>query len=96
MKLRWTRRAYEDLDSICEYLAERDPVAALSTLDRIESAVSNLTRHPGIGRKGRVAGTRELVVQSTPYLVVYRHRLDSVELLAIYHGAQLFPVNLEA
>jgi toxin ParE1/3/4 len=43
-----------------------------------------------IGRQGRVGGTRELVVQGTPYIVVYRVH-DDVEILAVVHGARKWP-----
>jgi toxin ParE1/3/4 len=43
------------------------------------------------GRTGRVAGTRELVVSKTPFIVAYALDHESVVVLAIYHGAQKWP-----
>ncbi len=45
-----------------------------------------------LGRKGRVAETRELVTPGTPYIVVYRITVR-VEVLAIVHAARAWPKN---
>ncbi len=52
------------------------------------------TTFPNIGREGVLAGTRELVVPSLPYIVV--HRIETgdepaVTILGVYHGAQMRP-----
>jgi toxin ParE1/3/4 len=40
---------------------------------------------------GRVEGTRELVIRGLPFIVIYRVTVDSVDLLAVIHGAQQYP-----
>jgi plasmid stabilization system protein ParE len=37
---------------------------------------------------GRVRGTREIVIHSLPYSVVYRVKEETVEITRINHGAQ--------
>ena len=44
-----------------------------------------------IGRKGRVEGTRELVIAGTPYIVPYRVRDDVVQIITVLHNAQRWP-----
>jgi toxin ParE1/3/4 len=51
-------------------------------MERIEQ----LAIFPHLGRPGDVKGTRELVV--LPYVIVYRHTGEIVEILSIWHGAQ--------
>jgi len=46
---------------------------------------------PKAGKIGRVAGTREIVVPGTSYLVAYRIVEDMLHILAILHGAQNWP-----
>ena len=48
-----------------------------------------------LGRTGRVPGTRELLVPSTPYSVAYTvdSRRDVVQVLAVIHGARLWLAN---
>jgi len=53
-----------------------------------------LESHPQIGRPGRVVGTRELVVPDTPYISPYRIRHDRLELIAVFHGRQKWPLKL--
>ncbi len=44
-----------------------------------------------MGRADRVAGSIELVVAGTPYIVAYRVRGRAVELLGVIHTARLWP-----
>jgi plasmid stabilization system protein ParE len=60
-------------------------------IERIRDAVSRLARFPASGRPGRVAGTRELVIAGTPYIVPYRVTGDAVQIITILHGAQRWP-----
>jgi toxin ParE1/3/4 len=58
-------------------------------VETIINAVDALTRNPEMGRKGRVSGTRELVI--SPFVIVYASRRDAVELAAIIHGSRNWP-----
>ena len=94
MRLNWTRLAIADLDSAFEYVAAEDPTAASRMIDRIAEAASVLSRHPAAGQAGRVAGTRELVVTGTPFIVPYRVRKGVIEILAVIHGSRKGPEGL--
>jgi toxin ParE1/3/4 len=63
--------------------------------ERIRETTSLLLDFPYIGREGALSGTRELVVPSLPYIVVYRVEIaeeeTTVVILGVYHGAQLRP-----
>ena len=89
MILRWTPTALRDLESLHAYIAEDNPRASAETADRIVSGIEALGRHPEMGRRGRVAGTRELIV--TPYVVAYRLQSTAIEVLAIIHAARRWP-----
>lgn len=43
---------------------------------------------PTPGRVGTKEGTPELVIPKSPYLTVYRHTGEAIEILRIYYGAQ--------
>ncbi len=58
---------------------------------RVFRAVNLLQENPAMGRAGRVAGTRELVVDGTPYIVPYRVRGDAVEILRMFHARRKWP-----
>ena len=91
MRLDWALDAGSDLDSIEEYIGRDNPEAAFRTLAEIIRQAEILTEHPGIGRPGRVEGTRELVIAGLPYIVVYLHRGDTVAVLRVLHGAMKWP-----
>ena len=76
------------------YVARDDPRAAVRLVLRIGETVEQLADHPGIGRAGRVEGTRELVVTGTPYLVAYRVRGGYVQILRVLHHAQKWPEHM--
>jgi toxin ParE1/3/4 len=89
MTIRWTQTALRDLESLHGYVAEDNPPAAADTVEPILSGIDAISRHPEMGRKGRVAGTRELIV--SPYVVAYRIPKEAVELIAIIHSARKWP-----
>ena len=91
MRVRWTRRALQSLDSIAEYIARDRPGAAARMVERIDDAVGLLARYPEMGRPGRVPGTRELIVSGSPYIVPYRLRGEEVEIITVLHAARLWP-----
>lgn len=91
MRIRWLRIALRSLDSEAEYIAEDNPAAAARTVESIMKAVLQLRLYPAIGRPGRVLGTRELVVSGTPYIVPYRVRGETIEILRVFHGARKWP-----
>ncbi len=91
MKLEWSLPAQDDLIAIAEYIAADDPGAALDVIDRIDSAVGRLAEHPGSGRPGRIAKTRELVIPDLPYIVAYRIRDERIQILRVLHTARKWP-----
>ena len=68
MRVRWLRKALRNLDDEATYIAADDTAAATVVVKRVLDAVSMLGEQPGLGRPGRVAGTRELIVAKTRYI----------------------------
>jgi toxin ParE1/3/4 len=91
VRLEWTRAANRDLDSVEQFIGRDNPGAAIETVVEIIRLVAMLTEHPGVGRPGRVEGTRELVIAGLPYVVAYLHRGDTVTVLRVLHGAMKWP-----
>jgi addiction module RelE/StbE family toxin len=91
VRVRWLRRALGNLDEEAEYIARDDPDAAARIVDRIATSVERLATHPALGRTGRVPGTRELMLSGMPYVVAYRVRGETVEILRVFHGARKWP-----
>ena len=87
MRVRWLRRALKNPDEEAYYIAREDPQAAAQVVERIARSVDLLASQPALGRPGRVPGTRELIVTGTPYIVPYRVRDDTVEILRVIRSS---------
>jgi toxin ParE1/3/4 len=72
VRILWTRIASDQLKAAIDFISQDNESAAENQLRIIRLAVEQLVHFPEMGRPGRVDGTRELVIQSTPYLVAYR------------------------
>lgn len=93
MRVRWVRNALANLNSEAEYIARDNPAAASRIVNLIMTAVEHLSEHPALGRAGRVPGTRELVISGTPYIIPYRIRENTVEVLRVFHAARRWPAE---
>lgn len=93
MQVRWLRKALANLDAEANYIARDNPAAAGQVVAAIVEAVARLQKYPALGRPGRVIGTRELVITGTPYVVPYRVRRNSLEVLRVFHAARKWPTS---
>jgi toxin ParE1/3/4 len=93
MRLRWTTDAAEDFERIVDHIKGDRPGAALRVAETVLDRIGTLEAFPHIGRAGRVNNTRELVLPSLPFVVVYEvfAARDEVCVLRILHGAQRWP-----
>jgi toxin ParE1/3/4 len=91
MHLEWARPALRDIKEAGDFIASDSPEAAERMAERIKETVEYLLEYPNMGRPGRVAGTRELVVSGTPFIVVYRAAMTTVQILRILHHARNWP-----
>ena len=91
MKLEWAAFALSDRDNIFDYIEADSPRSAIRVDEAIASAAERLLDFPESGRPGRIAGTRELVVTGSPYILAYIAREGVVRILRVIHGAQQWP-----
>ena len=87
MSIKWTKTALHSVDEIAGYIAKDNRTRASSFVLELQDAVTKLQAHPGMGRAGRVPGTRELVLHKN-YIAIYRVRGDNVEILRLHHAAR--------
>ncbi len=90
-ELRWAEEAAADLEHITDYLFQNAPERAAELVRGIYNAPAELLTFPYRGRVGRKEGTRELVLSSLPYVVVYQLTREVVHVVRILHGAQKWP-----
>ena len=87
LSLKWSRRALADLARIAEYIARDKPGAANDMVKLIRAKAENLRVMPQVGRVA-YPGTFELVIHRS-YLLTYRIKPGRVEILQVWHTAQL-------
>lgn len=94
MQVIWLPRAEANLLRIIEHIAEDNVSAALALAKLVRARAEQLIDPPTLFRKGRVRGTREMVVHPN-YVVVYRvrARLKRVEILSVFHTARQWPLG---
>jgi toxin ParE1/3/4 len=88
---RWTTPALKDLARILEYTAAGDEEAAERIVKVFRETSSRLDQFPRIGRQGREAETRELVLPKYPFVFIYRKVELTVEILRLLHTQQKWP-----
>lgn len=91
MRVIWLDRALDDLEAIEQFIGQDNLRAAREVEQQIKTSVRRLQDQPRMGRPGRVAGTRELVIPGLPYIAAYSINESTVYVLAIVHGAREWP-----
>jgi len=91
MKIRWSPEAATDFAGIVEYIRKQNPSAADRMSHTLYDSVTSLQAFPNRGRLGKVEDTRELVLAPLPFIVVYRVKRSTVEIVRVLHGAQRWP-----
>ena len=91
MRVEWTKKALSNLDNAVEYIATDNPTAARKVAQKIWNTTQLLTKQPGLGRPGRVSGTRELVIAGLPYILPYVENDGIIVILRILHTSMKWP-----
>ncbi|HAK96977.1 MAG TPA: type II toxin-antitoxin system RelE/ParE family toxin [Planctomycetes bacterium] len=90
IRIVWTSQAKDDLREIRRFIARDAPRTALAFVWRLRVAVDRLADFPESGRvvpeivKPEI---RELI--QGDYRIIYRQRMERVEILTVFHGARL-------
>jgi toxin ParE1/3/4 len=83
MRVRYTARARNDLDTIYSYLNERSPAAASAVLKRIRDRVDRLADFPFVAPVTELSGIHGLSIVRYPYKAYYRIMDDEVVVLHV-------------
>ena len=96
MKVYWTLNAIKHLTNIYDYIALNSPTYARRMVDRITRRSEQISTQPLSGRKVpeyEDEGIRELIEK--PYRIIYSVKQDQIDVLAVIHGAQLLPEEIQ-
>ena len=95
MTLVWSPESIHDLLALRAHISQDDPAAAKRVALHILYCVEHLlSENPKLGAPGRVSGTREFVIPKTPYVVPYRVRGSTIEIVRVYHSSRCWPERL--
>lgn len=81
-------RARAEFAAAISYLLDENPLAAERLNAAIERAIDSLADMPNRGRRGRIDGTRELIVRGAPYVVVYSVGPEAIRVLSVRHNSR--------
>jgi len=82
----WSQNAQSDLLGIRAYVDQFAPLAAQRLAMRLIAAAESLSEYPFRGRS--IGLGRRALMTLPPYQIRYRVTSDSVEIIAIRHGAR--------
>ena len=92
-RVRFSKSAVNDLNSIREYIYDNNKDAAKEVVSYIiEKIETILVVNPAAGRAGMVLRTRELVISKYPYIVPYQVRDDVIYILRVLHTSRKWPL----
>jgi plasmid stabilization system protein ParE len=90
MKLRFTRRAVDNIAELADYIRARNPEAAQAVREAIYDSLKNLLLFPNVGRLQTTEGVRKLVTRKYSYLIYYTvdQAAEEIVVLSVKHGAR--------
>ncbi|MEI6445211.1 MAG: type II toxin-antitoxin system RelE/ParE family toxin [Nostocales cyanobacterium ELA583] len=91
MQIKWLRQVLRNLKQAHNYIIKDNPTAAQELILKIQNAANQLENYPLMGKSGRVEGTRELIISNSPYIIIYRVKEESIEILRIFHTSKRYP-----
>ena len=88
MRIRFTPRAFSDLEAIRNYIAEYNPTAAGRVVALIEKIALRLGDFPESGQRSDELDARVVFSTRYPYRIYYRVAFGEVLILHIRHAAR--------
>ena len=94
-RLRWSLQAAQDLEEICDFLAQDSEQYASVFAQRVMAIIESIPANPRLGSmvpEYNRDDLRERLFHN--YRIIYRLRGQAVEMVTITHGARLLSPNL--
>jgi plasmid stabilization system protein ParE len=88
VKVRYTRRALQQLTEILDYIDDRSPQGAEKVKRRLQATIGRLAEHPNSGRATNNGDLRRVVANPYPYVIFYRPSATEIVIYGIRHAAR--------
>jgi len=85
LNIHWLNKALINLENEAQYIATDSLLAVKTMVQKILITVELLDR------LGRVKGTRELMIDNSPYIIPYRVHNRNIEILRVFHTSRKLP-----
>jgi plasmid stabilization system protein ParE len=78
-------QARMDIRQTVNYLRKENPAVADNLILAIQKSLRLIERNPTIGRPDPEDGTREWSIPNWPYIIPYRIKSETIEILRVWH-----------
>lgn len=88
MSIVWRAKAEQDFEQHIDFIALRNPVAAVAMARRLKASVEHLLMFPEAGRPTNIKNVREVVIVDFPLVLRYRRKDGHIQIMRAFHTAQ--------
>jgi toxin ParE1/3/4 len=88
VRVRYTPRAFQELQDIFSYIDEHSPLGERNVKSRVHAIIELIASHPHSGRRIGRRGLRRIAVFPYPYFVFYQVVADEIMIQGVRHAAR--------
>jgi toxin ParE1/3/4 len=88
VRVRYTPRAFRELQDVFAYIDDHSPLGGRNVKSRVHVIIELIASHPHSGRRIGVRGLRRIAVFPYPYFIFYRVLADEIVIHGIRHAAR--------
>ncbi len=85
METRWLGKIAANLEAEYQFIAQDYPQVARQFIEEAKRVTELLPYQPAMGRPGRVLGTREIGLSLFPYIIPYRVKDNTIQILRLFY-----------
>ena len=88
MRVRYTPRAFRELQDIFAYIDDHSPLGGRNVQSRVHAIIELIASHPHSERRIGERGLRRIAVFPYPYFIFYRVLADEIVIQGLRHVAR--------
>ena len=88
MRVRYTPRAFRELQDIFAYIDDHSPLGGRNVKSRVHAMIGLIASHPHSGRRIGERGLRRIAVFPYPYFIFYRVLADEIVIQGLRHATR--------
>ena len=88
VKVRYTLRAFRQINAILDYIQARSPKGAENVKGRLYATIDRLAEHPHSGQVTNTTGLRRAIANPYPYVIFYEPIASAIIIHSVRHAAR--------